>query len=35
MPGVSAVVGICFVVAAGVGSARAGSRSTPVPAEVG
>jgi inner membrane transporter RhtA len=35
MPGVSAVVGICFVVAAGVGAARAGSRSTPVPAEVG
>ena len=35
MPGVSAVVGICFVVAAGVGAARAGSRSTPVTAEVG
>jgi inner membrane transporter RhtA len=35
MPGVSGVVGICFVVAAGVGAARAGSRSTPVPAEVG
>ncbi len=35
MPGVSGVVGICFVVLAGVGAARAGSRSTPVPAEVG
>jgi inner membrane transporter RhtA len=35
MPGVSGAVGICFVVAAGVGAARAGSRSTPVPAEVG
>jgi inner membrane transporter RhtA len=35
IPGVSAAVGICFVVAAGVGAARAGSRPAPVPAEVG
>lgn len=35
IPGASAVAGICFVVAAGIGAARAGSRSSPVPAEVG
>lgn len=35
VPGVSAVVGICLVVAAGVGAARSGARSMPVPAEVG
>ncbi|WP_264014211.1 EamA family transporter [[Mycobacterium] manitobense] len=35
IPGVSAAVGICFVVAAGIGAARAGSRPAPVPAEVG
>lgn len=35
IPGMSGVVGICFVVAAGVGAARSGARSTPVPAEVG
>jgi inner membrane transporter RhtA len=35
VPGASAVVGICLVVAAGVGAARSGARSTPVPAEVG
>jgi inner membrane transporter RhtA len=34
-PGTAGVVGICFVVAAGVGAARTGARSTPVPAEVG
>jgi inner membrane transporter RhtA len=35
VPGASAVVGICLVVAAGVGAARSGARSAPVPAEVG
>ena len=35
VPGPAGVVGICFVVAAGVGAARTGARSTPVPAEVG
>jgi inner membrane transporter RhtA len=35
VPGVSAVLGICLVVAAGVGAARSGARSAPVPAEVG
>jgi inner membrane transporter RhtA len=36
VPGPSGVVGICLVVAAGIGAARAGSRqSLPVPAEVG
>ena len=30
-----AVAGIGFVVAAGIGAARAGARSSPVPAEVG
>jgi inner membrane transporter RhtA len=35
-PGLAGVVGICLVVAAGVGAARRGSRQpTPVPAEVG
>jgi inner membrane transporter RhtA len=29
------VIGMCFVVAAGVGAARTGARSAPVPAEVG
>jgi inner membrane transporter RhtA len=35
VPGPGGVVGICFVVAAGIGAARTGSRSSPVPAEVG
>lgn len=35
VPGPAAVVGICFVVAAGVGAARTGARSLPVPTEVG
>jgi inner membrane transporter RhtA len=35
IPGPTGVVGICFVVAAGIGAARTGARSTPVPAEVG
>jgi inner membrane transporter RhtA len=35
VPGPSAVLGICFVVVAGVGAARSGARSSPVPAEVG
>jgi inner membrane transporter RhtA len=35
VPGPAGVVGICFVVAAGIGAARSGARSTPVPAEVG
>lgn len=35
VPGVVAVVGIVFVVAAGIGAARGGARRTPVPAEVG
>jgi inner membrane transporter RhtA len=35
VPGWTAVVGICLVVAAGVGAARSGARSSPVPAEVG
>jgi inner membrane transporter RhtA len=35
-PGLAGVVGICLVVAAGVGAARTGSRKpTPLPAEVG
>jgi inner membrane transporter RhtA len=34
-PGPSGAVGICCVVAAGVGAARSGARTTPVPAEVG
>ena len=35
IPGLAGTVGICFVVAAGVGAARAGARAAPVPAEVG
>jgi inner membrane transporter RhtA len=35
VPGVGGVVGICFVVVAGIGAARSGSRTPPVPAEVG
>jgi inner membrane transporter RhtA len=36
IPGPAGTVGICFVVAAGIGAARAGARSSPpVPAEVG
>jgi inner membrane transporter RhtA len=35
VPGPSGVVGICFVVAAGIGAARTGARASPAPAEVG
>jgi inner membrane transporter RhtA len=35
VPGPAGAIGICFVVAAGIGAARTGSRSSPVPAEVG
>jgi inner membrane transporter RhtA len=35
VPGVAAVIGICLVVGAGLGAARTGARSTPMPAEVG
>ena len=36
VPGPSGVVGICLVVAAGIGAARTGARTAPpVPAEVG
>lgn len=35
VPGWSGVAGICFVVTAGIGAARTGARSAPVPAEVG
>jgi inner membrane transporter RhtA len=35
VPGPFGVLGICFVVAAGIGAARTGARSKPVPAEVG
>ena len=35
VPGPAGIVGICFVVAAGIGAARTGARSSPVPAEVG
>ena len=36
VPGAAGVVGICLVVAAGIGAARTGSRSSPpVPAEIG
>ncbi len=35
VPGPASVIGIVFVVAAGIGAARGGARSTPVPAEVG
>lgn len=34
-PGPAGIVGICFVVVAGIGAARTGARSSPVPAEVG
>lgn len=34
VPGPAGVVGICFVVVAGIGAARTGARSSPVPAEV-
>jgi inner membrane transporter RhtA len=34
VPGALAVIGVGFVVAAGIGAARAGARSSPVPAEV-
>jgi inner membrane transporter RhtA len=35
VPGPAAVVGICFVVLAGIGAARTGARPSPVPLEVG
>ncbi|MGV0790913.1 EamA family transporter [Mycolicibacterium sp. XJ1819] len=35
VPGVAAVVGICFVVLAGIGAARSGARPPAVPVEVG
>ena len=35
VPGPAGIVGICFVVAAGIGAARTGARSSPVPVEVG
>ena len=35
VPGPGGVVGICLVVVAGIGAARTGSRSSPVPAEIG
>jgi inner membrane transporter RhtA len=35
VPGSAGIVGICFVVAAGIGAARTGARPSPVPAEVG
>ncbi len=35
VPGPGGVVGICFVVVAGIGAARTGARAAPVPAEVG
>lgn len=35
VPGAAAVIGIVFVVAAGIGAARGGGRGTPVPVEVG
>lgn len=35
VPGPAAVIGIMFVVTAGIGAARGGARTTPVPAEVG
>jgi inner membrane transporter RhtA len=34
VPGSAGIVGICFVVAAGIGAARTGARTSPVPAEV-
>jgi inner membrane transporter RhtA len=35
VPGVTAIVGVGFVVAAGIGASRAGARPAPVPAEAG
>lgn len=35
IPAPAAVIGICLVVAAGIGAARTGARATPVPAEIG
>jgi inner membrane transporter RhtA len=35
VPGPAGIVGICIVVAAGIGAARTGARSSPVPVEVG
>lgn len=35
VPAAAAVIGICLVVAAGIGAARTGARATPVPAEIG
>jgi inner membrane transporter RhtA len=35
IPGPAGIVGICFVVAAGIGASRTGARTSPVPAEVG
>jgi inner membrane transporter RhtA len=35
VPGPGGVIGICFVVIAGIGAARSGARAAPVPAEVG
>lgn len=35
VPGPTGAIGICFVVAAGVGAARTGSRNVPIPAEIG
>ena len=35
IPGPAGIVGICFVVVAGIGAARTGARPSPVPAEVG
>jgi len=35
IPGPAGIFGICFVVAAGIGAARAGARTSPVPAGVG
>ncbi|MDH6193957.1 inner membrane transporter RhtA [Mycobacterium frederiksbergense] len=35
VPGPTGVIGICLVVAAGVGAARTGARATPIPAEIG
>jgi inner membrane transporter RhtA len=34
-PGAAGLIGICFVVAAGIGAARSGARRAPIPAEVG
>ena len=36
VPGIAGIIGICFVVLAGIGAARSGARTPPaVPAEVG